>query len=89
MKVQAVDLKINWRWKERDAAITAVWEEVKDEKGWNTAQSGLPSEIHVELMKAQKIPDPYIGFNEHKVQCEWFPDSRDDKQHNSRRDRRA
>ncbi|KAL1746851.1 glycoside hydrolase family 2 protein [Schizophyllum fasciatum] len=32
-----------------------------------------PSEVHVELRKAGLIPDPYIGFNEHKVQ--WIGES--------------
>lgn len=41
----------------------------------NTAHLGwlectaFPSEIHVELMRAGMIADPYRGWNEHQVQC--------------------
>ncbi|KAF4615614.1 hypothetical protein D9613_012895 [Agrocybe pediades] len=28
----------------------------------------IPSEVHVELMNAGVIPDPYVAFNEHKAQ---------------------
>lgn len=29
-----------------------------------------PSEIYVDLIRASLIADPFIGFNEHKAQCE-------------------
>ncbi|KAF9554321.1 glycoside hydrolase [Agrocybe pediades] len=32
----------------------------------------IPSEVHVELMNAGVIPDPYVAFNEHKAQ--WIGD---------------
>ena len=57
-------------WKERDTSVASVLDEydpARVEK-WNRAEA-VPSEIHVELMKKGKIPDPYIGANEHKVQC--------------------
>ena len=72
MKAQAVELKANWRWKERNITIDHVWDEVSRDEGWSPVRAGMPSEIHVELMKAHMIPDPYIGFNEHKVQCKLF-----------------
>lgn len=37
-------------------------------RGWRKASS-MPSEVHVELLKTNAIPDPYVGFNEHEVQC--------------------
>jgi hypothetical protein len=58
------------RWKERDTTIQDVVKELES-SNWNTAQSA-PSEIHVELLARGVIPDPYIGFNEHKVQCRWY-----------------
>ena len=72
MKTQAVELKANWRWKERNITIDHVWDEVSKDEGWSPVRAGMPSEIHVELMKAHMIPDPFIGFNEHKVQCKLF-----------------
>jgi beta-mannosidase len=32
--------------------------------------SRFPSEVHVELLNRQIIPNPYVAFNEHEVQCE-------------------
>nr|GAT54791.1 predicted protein [Mycena chlorophos] len=62
----------SWQWKQRDTAVAAV---LDDSTGWTVAQTS-PSEIHVELLKAGRIPDPYIGFNEHKLQwigeVEWL-----------------
>ena len=72
MKAQAVELKANWRWKERNITIDHVWDEVSRDEGWSPVRAGMPSELHVELMKTLMIPDPYIGFNEHKVQCKLF-----------------
>ena len=34
--------------------------------------SQFPSEVHVELLKRQIIPNPYVAFNEHEVQCEYY-----------------
>ncbi|KAF7300960.1 hypothetical protein MIND_00659100 [Mycena indigotica] len=65
-------LDANWTWKQRDETVNSVFD---DNDGWKTAQTS-PSEIHVELLKAGLIPDPYVGFNEHKVQwigkVEWL-----------------
>lgn len=58
----------NWSWKQRDASIASVLDEVN--LTWSPATS-FPSEVHVELLKAGRIPDPFLGFNEHDVQCEW------------------
>lgn len=74
MKAQSVELKANWVWKERDVGVSSVLDEVSElklESGW-TPVHAMPSDIHVELMKTQRIPDPYLRFNEHKVQCEEF-----------------
>ncbi|EIW52338.1 glycoside hydrolase [Trametes versicolor FP-101664 SS1] len=58
----------SWVWKERDPSIPSVIDEVNsDTKGWTPATS-FPSEIHAELIKAKRIPDPFVGFNEHEVQ---------------------
>lgn len=59
----------SWTWKERDSSIPSVIDEVNDNvQGWIPAAS-FPSEIHAELIKAERIPDPFVGFNEHEVQC--------------------
>ncbi|KAJ7062793.1 glycoside hydrolase family 2 protein [Mycena amicta] len=54
----------------RSLLLDTTWD-----NGWRAAQTS-PSEIHVELLKSGLIPDPYIGFNEHKVQwvgkVEWL-----------------
>jgi len=77
-------LDSGWKWKQRDIGITDVTKELQlphdavvnktdaetaTKRGWLPAKTS-PSEIHVELLKAGLIPDPYVGFNEHKVQCE-------------------
>ncbi|KAF5314882.1 hypothetical protein D9619_007494 [Psilocybe cf. subviscida] len=59
----------DWMWKQREIN-NPISNELKS-SGWRKAAS-FPSEIHVELLKAGLIPDPYIGFNEHKVQ--WIGD---------------
>jgi beta-mannosidase len=82
MTLKTLTLSDNWQWKQRDTNIANVLDELvqhtllvksdsKDTKSvWRKATAS-PSEIHVELLKAGLIPDPYIGFNEHKVQCKW------------------
>ncbi|TDL19227.1 glycoside hydrolase [Rickenella mellea] len=67
MKIQAIELTKDWVWKERDKNGCPVLDEiVKFRSDWRPVQS-MPSEVHVELMKINRIPDPYLGFNEHKV----------------------
>ncbi|KAH7913372.1 glycoside hydrolase family 2 protein [Hygrophoropsis aurantiaca] len=65
MKTQTLPLDKNWWWKQRESS-----KPVLDELGYDawSPTKAFPSEIHVELLKAGKIPDPYLGFNEHKVQ---------------------
>ncbi|KAL5638363.1 hypothetical protein ACGC1H_005146 [Rhizoctonia solani] len=79
MSRQTLTLSENWQWKQRDPKIRSVLDEPtkhglllgQDSKDttsvWRKATTS-PSEIHVELLKAGIIPDPYKGFNEHKVQ---------------------
>lgn len=78
MKIQVSELSSGWKWKERDVSIDGVWDEISltssqgledSKKGWRDVHM-MPSEIHVELRKSGEIEDPYIGFNEHKIQCE-------------------
>ena len=57
-----------WAWKERDVSIASVLDEV--DSSWTDA-AAFPSEIHVELLKTGRIPDPFKGSNEHEVQCEF------------------
>jgi beta-mannosidase len=76
------DSTCTWFFKERNPSISSVTDEVppdtpdaistKSNKEslqvkWHTATIS-PSEIHTELLKKEIISDPYIGFNEHKVQ---------------------
>lgn len=72
----------DWRWKQRDPAVSDVLDELtqhtalaeqgsKDTKSYWREATSSPSEIHVELLKAGLIPDPYKGFDEHKVQCKF------------------
>lgn len=70
MRLQSINLGLNynWKWKQRNEEVASVWDEV-DRGAWRKAES-VPSEIHVELLKAGLIPDPFVGFSEHKVQCE-------------------
>ncbi|EIM92628.1 glycoside hydrolase [Stereum hirsutum FP-91666 SS1] len=78
MTVQSIEIHQNWEWKQRDKSVQSVLEELsttKSEDGSDDAQglkwravTAFPSEVHVELLKAGMIPDPYVEFNEHKVQ---------------------
>jgi beta-mannosidase len=70
-----IQLIQGWAWKQRNSSLLSVLEELDFpsqataiQEGWTLAQ-GFPSEIHVELLKKGLIPDPYVGFNEHRVQC--------------------
>lgn len=56
-----------WAWKQRDPSVVSVLDELTS--SWKAATE-FPSEVHVELLKAGNIPDPFLGFNEHEVQCE-------------------
>ncbi|KZT12292.1 glycoside hydrolase family 2 protein [Laetiporus sulphureus 93-53] len=74
MATRVTLLNDGWYWKERNPARGSVLQEVPRLPGglqsgvqWTAAQS-FPSEVHVELLKAGRIPDPFLGFNEHKVQ---------------------
>ncbi|KAF8148252.1 glycoside hydrolase superfamily [Crassisporium funariophilum] len=73
-----------WLWKQCSSQSTtesSILDEVnlpEDDNyktGWTKA-AHFPSEIHVELLNSKAIPDPYVGFNEHKVQwigeVEWL-----------------
>ena len=70
----------SWYWRQRDAksenvAVLSIYPSLpapeKDTwlDGWKRAHH-FPSEIHVELKEEGLIADPYVGFNEHGVQCE-------------------
>lgn len=60
------ELKEGWKWKQRIPGINICEELVQE--GWSKAKT-MPSEIHLELMHVGRIPDPYLGHNEHKIQC--------------------
>ncbi|KAK7053733.1 glycoside hydrolase superfamily [Favolaschia claudopus] len=72
--VRILQLSSNWSWKQREPSVTSVVDEIGTD-GWKSALV-YPSEIHIELLKHKLIPDPYLGFNEHKVQwigeVEWL-----------------
>lgn len=73
MSTERIDIlsRFPWLWKEYKGALEAAWAETNAldaENGWYQTKA-KPSEIHVELLKEGKIKDPYVGFNEHNVQC--------------------
>lgn len=58
---------------------------IQVDKGWKFAQktgdtvsdewtetSKFPTNVHSELLKLKKIPDPFVGLNEYDVQCEYI-----------------
>jgi beta-mannosidase len=67
-------LDYGWRWKQRDLDLS-VLENIQSDVDW-LATCAFPSEVHVELARVGKIPDPYVGFNEHSVQCKFHSKSR-------------
>ncbi|KAI0671265.1 glycoside hydrolase [Trametes maxima] len=71
MAAITTSLDEEWYWKERDPSVFSVIDElgsvVEGRQGW-TPTASFPSEIHCELIKAGRIPDPFKGFNEHEVQ---------------------
>jgi len=70
MCTQAVtrEIRDGWLWKEyEDGDLSLSGPNSSSQDGWMPATS-FPSEIHLELLKAGRIPDPFLGFNEHEVQ---------------------
>lgn len=68
----ALHLDRGWQWKERNPSVEILSEtsniSADSSRQWSDTNV-FPSEIHVELLHAGRIPDPYVGFNEHLVQC--------------------
>ncbi|KAF9465788.1 glycoside hydrolase superfamily [Collybia nuda] len=77
-ETHTVQLNQDWFWKQRDITIPSVLDELElpadpnIQDGWTPTHT-FPSEVHVELLKKKHIPDPFVGFNEHKVQ--WIGDT--------------
>ncbi|RDB15256.1 Beta-mannosidase B [Hypsizygus marmoreus] len=86
-QARIIQLNEAWSWKQRNIKLSSVLDELQlldhgpaspvaslavIQDGWTNAQA-FPSEVHVELLKAGIIPDPYVAFNEHKVQ--WIGDA--------------
>ncbi|KAJ7283262.1 glycoside hydrolase [Mycena rebaudengoi] len=73
--IRNLELTSDWSWKQREPSVDSVLDEVANNAQWKPAVA-YPSEIHVELLKSGVIPDPYLGFNENKVQwigkVEWL-----------------
>lgn len=57
---------VNWQYKQR-STDTDLLTDLSSDSAW-TSCAQFPTEIHVELMKAGKIPHPYKGRNEHEIQ---------------------
>ena len=73
MRNTVSNLTEHWQWREltTDENIQEAVANVDSSANWrNTIQ--FPSEVHVELKAVGLIPDPNIGFNEHKVQCMYY-----------------
>ena len=79
-KCYDVELGQNWAFKEKsddeDVSVLRELKTFEGENGWKSVHK-MPTEIHVELLKRKEIPDPFVGFNEHKIKCEldlqWWP----------------
>ncbi|KAH8109772.1 glycoside hydrolase superfamily [Phellopilus nigrolimitatus] len=67
-----LELKTGWRWKERDTEIYNVLAELNVLDSWNPVRAGMPSEVHVELIKAKEIPHPSKAFMSTKFNREWL-----------------
>ncbi|EFQ92681.1 hypothetical protein P3342_006437 [Pyrenophora teres f. teres] len=64
-KVQSLSchrLSEGWSFKEADNATEDAWMPVKK----------VPTNVHLDLIEAGKIPDPFLGFNE--LRAEWVAD---------------
>ncbi|KAJ3041545.1 hypothetical protein HDV00_009020 [Rhizophlyctis rosea] len=62
--MHATVLAGNWEWKQRDSAVDLPRDFAAP--GWTSAT--VPSNIHLELLKVGKIPDPFKGTKELDVQ---------------------
>ena len=73
MRATVYPLTKNWEWKEHVPDGDTTNDTGAERRSSWTEALHFPSEIHVELKDAGIIVDPYLGFNEHKVQCESDP----------------
>ncbi|KIM32355.1 glycoside hydrolase family 2 protein [Serendipita vermifera MAFF 305830] len=73
-------LSDSWAWKQyvkdKDSDIALITDfhldQGADLTSWKPCES-IPSDIHVELLRAGLIPDPLVGSNEHAIQ--WIADA--------------
>lgn len=54
-----------WRLRPGDAAAADAPADAGDDEGWVPAR--VPGTAHLDLLAAGRIPDPFVGFNEHAV----------------------
>ncbi|KAF2757008.1 glycoside hydrolase [Pseudovirgaria hyperparasitica] len=62
MASSAIELATGWQFKQTDDASDGAWLSVER----------VPTSVHLDLMAHDKIPDPFLGFNE--LACEWVAD---------------
>jgi beta-mannosidase len=58
-----------WQFNERNLSLSIIQDSTSN--GWKAVNS-MPSDVYAELRDSGDIPDPLVGFNEHKVQ--WVAD---------------
>ncbi len=67
-----LELKDGWTFRQVDGTFdiskySAFESDTDEPEGWRKVKH-MPSDVYVELKESGDIPDPFIGFNEHKVQ---------------------
>ncbi|KAF1811736.1 putative beta-mannosidase [Eremomyces bilateralis CBS 781.70] len=61
--VQTYELSKGWEFKQTSDTVDSQWLPVER----------VPTNVHLDLIAHEKIPDPFIGFNE--LSCEWVNDA--------------
>lgn len=64
-------IELNTDWQFTQLSSSGPEEPVTKTDEW-LAASKFPTNVHSELIKLKKIPDPFVGLQEHDVQCERY-----------------
>src|SRR5207237_6634022 len=71
--MQHLYLNDGWQVKQRETSLPLP-DDFRSAEGWLPAV--VPGTVHQDLLRAGRIPDPFVGLNENAVQwvsnCDWL-----------------